>query len=83
MSGSDTFLIKILLLTRLLSRGISDLRGTIISRRGSIAVIQTVRGHTCLPQAGTSGIRREMKIEFKASREKGIGTHQGSIPHVK
>jgi hypothetical protein len=30
-------------------------------------VIQTVRNHPCLPQAGTSDIRREMKIECKAS----------------
>ena len=37
-------------------------------------VIQRVRGHTCLPQAGTSDIRREMKLECKASREKGTRT---------
>jgi hypothetical protein len=45
--------------------------------------IQTVRSHTCLPQAGTSDIRPEMKIKCKASREKGIRTLQESMSHMK
>jgi len=49
----------------------------------SISVIQTVRDHTCLPQAGTSDIRLKLKIKGKDPTQKGMRTLQALIPYLK
>jgi hypothetical protein len=65
-----------------------------LSRKfGETTVIQTVRDHTCLPQAGTSGIRLKLKIKGigltekgprgKDPREKWMRTFQGLIPYLE
>jgi hypothetical protein len=46
-------------------------------------VIQTVRDHTCLPQAGTSDIGLMPKMICRGSPEEGWRTLQVSNPCVK
>jgi hypothetical protein len=54
-----------------------------VNQKKGFALIQTVRNHTCLPQAGTSDNRLKLKIKKQNPTEKGTRTLQGLIPCLK
>jgi len=52
-----------------------------VNPEGCFTVIQTVRDHTCLPQAGTSDIR--LKLKIKGFHPGGGSTPEGKGPTEK